>query len=102
MFREARGLSQTALAARLGVSQGEVSNWELGKRQITLDRLATFARVLDCSIADLLTDEDNPARLSSQDAILVESFRAVPLDARPYVLSMVRSLSAPADIASAA
>jgi len=39
-YREAKGLSKTALAARLGVSKASVSRWESG------DRLPDHAAVL--------------------------------------------------------
>lgn len=52
--RQALGLTQDELAARLHVTRQAVSGWERGKTQPDLDTLAALAQALDAQPADLL------------------------------------------------
>jgi len=45
-YRSEHGLSQAALAAKLGVRQPHVARLELGERQPTIETLGRLARVL--------------------------------------------------------
>jgi transcriptional regulator with XRE-family HTH domain len=58
--RLGRGLSQAELAARCGLSQAQISYFELGQRRPTLDQLLRIARALDSSIEGLLAGSDRP------------------------------------------
>jgi DNA-binding XRE family transcriptional regulator len=53
VWREYRGLTQEALAARAGISKAYVSQIESGKRQGAIKTLQAIARVLDLSLDDL-------------------------------------------------
>lgn len=76
-LRKAAGLNQTQLAQRTGVSQPYISQIE-NQDGLSLDiaRMRILAREFDCSPADLLTDEDNPDRLSEEERTLIANFRA--------------------------
>lgn len=50
-IREKTGLSVSETAKRLGVSQGQVSNWEAGRRQPTEQNLLALAGLLAVSLA---------------------------------------------------
>jgi transcriptional regulator with XRE-family HTH domain len=52
--REARKLTQVALAARLDTTQNVVSMWETGMRQPTIKGLAAIATALDVTTDWLL------------------------------------------------
>ena len=57
-LREARrraGLSQDALAARLGMTQGYVSRVERGAQNITLSACEVFAAAVGCTFSTMLT-----------------------------------------------
>ncbi len=59
-LREIRGLSQGALAREAGTTQGSVSNYEMGKREVTLATAMDLASALDitlCQLIDLKTDQ---------------------------------------------
>ncbi len=59
--REARGLSQTALARRLGWPQATVSRVEQGRREATLYEAAAVAEAFHCTVSDLVAEwEDAP------------------------------------------
>ncbi len=54
-LRDAKGLSQNALARQLEMSLGNVQKIEYGKvKSIPLDTLEKLCRTLDCEIGDLL------------------------------------------------
>ena len=54
-LRLAGGLSQEALAERLGYSRGYVSDLELGKRNLSLQSFERLAADLEASPLSLLT-----------------------------------------------
>ncbi len=56
--RKKAGLSQDALAEKIGVSRQAVSKWELGTAQPELDKLAALARVFGVTADWLLNDEE--------------------------------------------
>lgn len=58
--RHERGLSQSELATRCGLSQAQVSYFEVGQRRPTLDQLLRIARALGCSVQKLLSGSDRP------------------------------------------
>ncbi|WEK57765.1 MAG: helix-turn-helix transcriptional regulator [Candidatus Brevundimonas phytovorans] len=62
--RSALGLSQTALAAELGVSFQQVQKYEKGANRISASRLHQVATALGCSVADFF-----PARANADDAL---------------------------------
>lgn len=75
LMRKRAGLRQEELAERSGATQGAISNYENGRRPLTLDWMRTFARILDCSVADLLDDQDIPERLADDERELVHRYR---------------------------
>lgn len=57
-LREARsrsGLTQDAVARRVGVAKGTYVAWERGRSDITVDVLPRVAAALGCTPADLVT-----------------------------------------------
>jgi transcriptional regulator with XRE-family HTH domain len=52
MLRVNRGISQTALAARIGVTFQQVQNYEQGAGRVGASRLARIASVLDVSVGE--------------------------------------------------
>ncbi len=57
--RKKAGLSQDALAEKIGVSRQAVSKWELGTAQPELDKLAALSKVFGVT-ADWLLNDDEP------------------------------------------
>lgn len=56
--RERSGLSQNQIATALNIDQSTVSLWESGKTHPRAKLLPTLAKMLDCTIDDLLSGED--------------------------------------------
>ena len=52
--RVAAGLTQQALADRLGIWRETIAHWENGTRQPTLDRLPKIAEALGCEVGLLI------------------------------------------------
>lgn len=60
-WRKDRGLTQERLAARIGMSTGNLSNIETGKQPYGQDQLEAIAEALGCDVVDLLIrDPGNP------------------------------------------
>jgi len=53
-LRERVNLSQTALAERLKVSQQAIAKWESGTASPRADKLPELARILGCTVDELL------------------------------------------------
>lgn len=53
-WRRTRYLSQSELAAKVGVSRGRVAIWEAGRSPPTMERLWGLGRALDVEPADLV------------------------------------------------
>lgn len=52
--RLAKGMSQSDLAAALGVTKPAISRYELGQRHLSPDQLAAISKILDVPITELL------------------------------------------------
>lgn len=57
-IRKSKGLSQREVACRVGISQPSYSNIENGKHDPTLKTLRRIAVALECSISDLIAEEE--------------------------------------------
>lgn len=73
--RERQGLSQEEFAARISRDQRAVSEFENGKRRITVTELPTLARVLD---VPLLYFFEGDLRPNDQDRAVLEQFHRLP------------------------
>lgn len=87
-LRKAAGLSQVELAARTGVSQSAISQIENDAIAMDTAWMRAFARELGCETVDLLSDDDNPDRLSGDERALVEAFRASTPEQRELLLRL--------------
>jgi transcriptional regulator with XRE-family HTH domain len=78
VFRINRGISQTALAEKLGVTFQQVQKYEKGANRIGASRLSQIATALDISIAELFepsrekkaADIDSPFKLLAEPGAL--------------------------------
>jgi transcriptional regulator with XRE-family HTH domain len=75
-LRKKAGFTQERLAEATGVSQPAISQIENGVLSMDIQWMRSFARVLGCSPADLLDEDDNPDRLDDNERALLERFRA--------------------------
>lgn len=59
--RVERGMTQSELALAVGLSQGEISRIETGRRRLTVDLLLAIARAIDVKPAALLQGKSKAA-----------------------------------------
>jgi transcriptional regulator with XRE-family HTH domain len=87
--RDRLGLKQVDLAARIGVSRGQLANMESGTRKVDLPQLRQIARVLNCSVADLLLPEDIPDRPSPPETAILNELRTIaPYEPRAVLAAL--------------
>lgn len=55
--REKAGLSQQALAEKLGTDRTTVTKWETGSSMPNAAKIPIIAEILNCSISDLFVTE---------------------------------------------
>ena len=91
-LREARGLEQKALAARLGVSANAVSNWECGRSRPDLNLLPALCGALGTTPGELLGMEAPAGALSPAERRLLEGCRALNTGHRAAVDRLIASL----------
>ncbi len=53
-LRKSKDLTQSDLAAKIGVYQKDISRWENGARTPDIESLKKLAAALDCKIDDLV------------------------------------------------
>lgn len=68
-LRISKGLSRAELAARLGVSVGEVRDYELGRTRIGAARLIELAHLLEVRISAFWTCIGHDARIPELQAL---------------------------------
>jgi transcriptional regulator with XRE-family HTH domain len=56
-LRKKQGLSQVQLAEKLNITQGAVSQWEMGLSNPKSEILPELAKALDCTIDELFEDD---------------------------------------------
>jgi transcriptional regulator with XRE-family HTH domain len=84
------GLTQEQVAEHLGIGVEAVSRMERGVVLPTVMRLAEFADVFDCNVADLLTETSS--RASDQASHLAQHLSRLNEADRGFVLDIVERL----------
>ena len=62
-IRKEKGMTQEALANKVGVLNTSICNYETGIREPGLDTLKKLATALEVTVDELLRDEDDTARV---------------------------------------
>lgn len=90
-YRQATGLSQRALATRLGITSGAIGQWELGLKAPSTPRLAALGKALGVSL-DILLGASQPTATprptnppAVEDLRLIDEARRLGVDLRPIV-----------------
>ena len=58
-LRKKKNLSQAGLGIALGVSRGKISNWELGRRNITIKYAMKVAKYFNISLEELINYQED-------------------------------------------
>lgn len=90
-YRKACGLSQEALAQKVGISVTHMSHIETGNTKLSLPVLAKIAEELSVGIDALLSDAPKPdkAKLSAEVQEILDSFE---IDELPVAVEVLRAL----------
>lgn len=90
-YRKACGMSQEALAGRVGISVTHMSHIETGNTKLSLPVLAKIADELSVSTDALLSDAPKPdkAKLSAEVQEILDSFKA---DELPVAIEVLKAL----------
>src|SRR6059058_5861550 len=88
MFRVDRGMSQTVLAERIGVTFQQIQKYERGANRVGASRLSQIASVLDVSVGELFESSragspalNSPIRLSRAPCAFSRLMRERPVRA---------------------
>ena len=65
--RRALGFSQADVAKELGVDQTAVHSWEVGKTMPAAKRLPALAKLLNCTIDELLQEAESEKEEGTSD-----------------------------------
>ncbi|MFQ5791652.1 MAG: helix-turn-helix domain-containing protein [Acidobacteriota bacterium] len=80
-----QGTKQKDLARKIGISQGALTNFELGRRKISLEWLVKIARALETPIGYLLRDLEPQGRekvLGPREQRFLMAYRRLGRDPR--------------------
>jgi transcriptional regulator with XRE-family HTH domain len=90
-IRKSRGLTQTQLANLIGISQGMVSEYEIGRVTISADMLARFCMALNCSADDVfnLSYEIPKVKTSLRLVKRMNAIDALPETTKKYILKTI-------------
>ncbi len=89
--RERRGLSQEELAAAVSRDQRAISEYENGKRKLSVTELPEFARVLG---VPLLYFYEGEVALQDLDKAILDQFRRLPTqEAKQTAIDLIRLYS---------
>lgn len=94
--RRARGLTQDALAGRVGVSRSAVAQWETGRAGQVTGHLAAIAAALEVGVEFLLHGAASraPARAETGDELaLLRLYRECMAEDRQFLLRTARRLA---------
>ena len=108
-LRTEKGVSQTQLAKEIGVSAGNIGDWEIGRSKPGYVALAALARFFEVSADYLLEIEPSPAKasddlfahqktaglicdgspLEGEEADLIAMYRLLPEEQREDIFDLV-------------
>ena len=78
-LRQEKGLLQEELARKAGLSASALSNFEQGRRRISLEWLRKISKVLGVTVSDLIPDSRirKPLAENDEEEGLLSSFRKI-------------------------
>jgi transcriptional regulator with XRE-family HTH domain len=90
-LRKARNLTQSDLAARIGIQQSDLCRMENGQYRVNLETLVKVLREFRISFAEFF-QEEGIGTLSPLEKTLLQSFRRLPASKREDILRYARFL----------
>lgn len=94
-YRKKCGLTQKALADRLGVKNTAVSNWESGNNSIDIDTLVNACDIFGVTLNDMYGKFSSPSHtLNYEEEQLVDNYRSLNPDGQEKLLEYSTDLVA--------
>lgn len=87
-MRRERRLTQTELAARIGIQQSDLSRMEKGEYRVSLDTLFRILAEFNISMSEFFEDANRDA-LTPREVQVVRDLKQLPLDARREVEAFI-------------
>ena len=91
--RERNGIRQKDLAKAVGISNGALTNFEKGRRRISIDWLKKIADVLDTPVAYFLEDDPRPSGGHPKERRLLAAWRRLASVLQRDFLRLIIDLS---------
>lgn len=91
-LRRAKGWSQQELSDIVGCSKMHISGLERGKRELSLDWMRRLGDAFGVSAAEILSNDDNPSRLSDDEAEIIARWRAADPHTRENIQRVTEAL----------
>jgi transcriptional regulator with XRE-family HTH domain len=89
--RKAAGLTQEDMADRVGLSRPSITNIELGKQQLPLHMLDSFASALGMKPCELLPEDTREQITRKRLKKLADKLEPLPKDKREWINRVVTS-----------
>lgn len=87
--RKNKGMTQDAMAERLNVSIGYVSQVERGITKISLDLLGAISSILECDVAALVAESAIHSN-SYMESEIIEEIKKMDDKKRKYILKIIK------------
>jgi transcriptional regulator with XRE-family HTH domain len=87
-MRRERKLTQTELAARIGIQQSDLSRMEKGEYRVSLDTLFRILAEFNISVSEFF-DDANKETLTPRDVQVVRDLKHLPAEARREVEAFI-------------
>lgn len=80
-IRENKGISQDKLAKLLGISKVAVSNYEAGRRNLSIEKLEEILKHLDCSLKDFFetTHSNDINNNNTEEKTVLKKYNKIPI-----------------------
>jgi transcriptional regulator with XRE-family HTH domain len=95
--RQKKGMLQEELARRAGLSPSALSNFEQGRRRVSLEWLRKISRVLGVTVSDLIPESRvrKPLAQTDEEERLITRWRKIGSpDVQDQLLELVEELTA--------
>lgn len=94
-YRKQSGLTQRALAEKIGVSHNTISSWENGTNSIDIDNLFKIAKILNVDISTMFGVSTAPIKqdLTSAEKKLLDDYNKLNNDGKDKAAEYVSDLT---------
>ena len=87
-----KGIKQTVLANKIGMSQTNMSNIEAGRTAITIQNLLKISKELNCKMADFFVDFDGGVEEASPANDVGTARNAIELEDAVQILRLLKAV----------